>query len=119
MTNHLRLSIALALASAVLLAGASMASEKIATATGKTCTACHDKPGSKLLTDSGKYYETMRTLDGYDALETSFGRCTTCHVKKPGSTRLTKKGQQFADLAKDMASLQKWMKEGHPMPAAK
>jgi cytochrome c556 len=117
MTNQLRFAIGLALAGALLCAGMSLASEKIATATGKSCTTCHDKPGSKLLTDSGKYFETMHTLDGYDALKSSFGRCTTCHAKQPGSKRLTKKGQQFAELAKDMESLQQWIKEGHPMPA--
>ena len=119
MTKHMRFAIGFALAGAVLLAGAAVGSEKTAAATGKSCTTCHDKAGSKLLTDSGKYYETMHTLDGYDALKSSFGRCTTCHVRKPGSAKLTKKGQQFAELAKDMESLRQWIKEGHPMPATK
>ena len=119
MTNHLRPIIGVALAAAVLLAGAAIGSERIAKETGKPCTACHDKPGSKWLTDMGKFYETQHSFDGYEALEKSFTRCTTCHVRKPGSTKLTKKGQQFASLAKDMASLQRLMAEGHPAPAAK
>lgn len=119
MTHHLRLLAGLGLAGSVLIAGAALSSERIAKETGRSCTACHDKPGSKLLTDVGKYYETTHTLDGYDSLKQSFGRCTTCHVRKPGSTKLTKKGKQFAELVKDMDSLRQWLKEGHPTPAEK
>ena len=114
-----RFLIALAVAASVLAAGAALASQKIATETGAQCTTCHDKPGSKLLTDSGKYYEAMHTLAGYDSLNASFGHCTNCHVRRPGSTKLTKKGQQFAGMVKDMAALQQWLREKHPMPAAK
>jgi nitrate/TMAO reductase-like tetraheme cytochrome c subunit len=119
MSNTLRFMGGLALVAALAIASAAIASEKIATATGKSCTACHDKPGSKLLTDAGKYYESQQTLDGYDAITGSFGKCTTCHVRKPGSAKLTKKGQQVAELAKDMESLRQWLKEGHPAPPAK
>ena len=62
---------------------------------GLSCTVCHDKPGSKLLTDQGKYYETMRTLAGFDELKATFGACTSCHVTKPGSKKLTAKGKEF------------------------
>ena len=41
------------------------------------CTSCHDKPGSKLLTDEGKYYELMGTLEGFTDVETVFGKCTS------------------------------------------
>lgn len=119
MTNPQRFLIGLALAGAVLVAGAAKASQKIADTTGKACTSCHDKPGSRLLTDTGKYYEGMRTLDGYDSVKQAFGRCTSCHDRKPGSKKLTRKGTQFAEMVKDMAGLGQWMKEGHPMPAAK
>jgi cytochrome c553 len=119
MTHPQRFLAALALTSAVLAAGAAMASQRIATDTGRSCTSCHDKPGSKLLTDAGKYYESMHTLDGYDQVKQSFGRCTSCHDRKPGSKKLTRRGRQFADMVKDMAGLGAWMKEGHPMPAAK
>jgi hypothetical protein len=119
MKTSLRFLIGLGLVGAMLTAGASLASEKLAAETQKACTACHDKPGSKLLTDAGKYYETLRTLDGYGQVKESFGRCTSCHVRKPGSTRLTAKGRQFGDLVKDMPGLYQWMREGHPMPAGK
>ncbi|MFN8007930.1 MAG: hypothetical protein U0V70_13065 [Terriglobia bacterium] len=33
--------------------------------TGKSCTFCHVKYGSKDLTDAGKYYKDKGTLDGY------------------------------------------------------
>lgn len=80
------------------------------------CTACHDKPGSKLLTDQGKYYETLRTVDGYADLKASFGKCTTCHVSKPGSKKLTKQGKQFQEMVEDMSGLGEWMKQHHPAP---
>ncbi|MCB1009766.1 MAG: hypothetical protein KDB94_12850, partial [Acidobacteria bacterium] len=91
-------------------------SQKISKAEGLECGACHDKPGSKLLTDKGKYYEAMGTLDGYDALAESFGKCTSCHVKKPGSQKLTTKGKQFQEMVGDMKGLKEWMAAHHPMP---
>ena len=118
MTTHQRFLLGLVLAGALLVAGTALASQKIATDTGKSCTSCHDKPGSKLLTDQGKYFEAMHSLDGYDKVHESFGRCTNCHVRKPGSKKLTRRGQQFAGMVKDMPGLAQWMKEGHPMPAA-
>ncbi len=117
MHAHLRLTIGVALVAAALTAGASLANERIASTTKTTCTSCHDKPGSKRLTDTGKYYETVKTLDGYAALNASFGRCTTCHDTKPGSQKLTRRGTQFAAFAKDMPALNQWMREGHPIPA--
>lgn len=83
---------------------------------GLECTACHDKPGSKLLTDQGKYYETLRTLDGFAELKATFGKCTTCHVSKPGSLKLTKEGKRFQEMVEDMTGLGEWMKEHHPTP---
>lgn len=80
------------------------------------CTACHDKPGSKRLTDRGKYYETLRTLDGWADLESTFGACTHCHVSKPGSMKLTREGQRFREVVRDMAGLGEWMKQRHPAP---
>ncbi len=110
------------LTAATLLVAASFAgtvasgSQKIADAEGLECAACHDKPGSKLLTDRGKYYESMGTLEGFEALAESFGKCTSCHVKKPGSLKLTKKGKEFQELVGDMKGLQEWMAAHHPMP---
>jgi cytochrome c553 len=82
-----------------------------------TCTSCHDKPGSKLLTDKGKYFELMGSLDGYDRIETQFEKCTTCHVRKPGSERLTKTGKKYQWVAGDMEGLQIWLMDQHPTPA--
>mgnify|MGYP003702275051 FL=1 len=91
------------------------ASEAIAEEQGKMkCTACHDKAGSKLLTDQGKFYETMGTVDGYADLKGTFGRCTTCHVNKPGSTQLTKKGKKLSSVIADMDELREWLSKEHP-----
>jgi len=78
------------------------------------CTACHDKAGSKRLTDFGKYFETTGSLDGFDELSAEFSKCTTCHVRKPGSLRLTKTGKKFASVAGSMSELRDWLKERHP-----
>ena len=76
---------------------------------------CHDKPGSKLLTDEGKYYELMGTLDGFDDVTQVFGECTTCHVKKPGSAKLTQTGRLFQRLIDDMSGLRTYLQEQHPV----
>ena len=91
------------------------ASNKIAKKEGLECTVCHDKPGSKLLTDRGKYYEEMRTLDGYDDVVVAFSKCTTCHVGKPGSKELTERGERYAFVAYDMEGLRQWLRENHPV----
>lgn len=117
MTIHTRWITALAVASLLATVGGLQASEKLATDTGKSCVSCHDKPGSKLLTDQGVYFEAMHTLDGYDQVKASFGKCTSCHVRKPGSKKLTKKGQQMAGMVKDMSALREWLQMNHPAPA--
>jgi hypothetical protein len=115
MNNALRIALVAVLAGVALAAArGGLASEKLARDSGAACTDCHDKPGSKLLTDRGKYFEMKRSLDGYDALAASFGRCTACHVRAPGSAKLTRKGRQFADIVKDMEGLKRWMEERHP-----
>lgn len=99
----------------LLLGGtALMANDEIARQTGEKCTLCHDKPGSKLLTDMGIYYDTQRTLEGYEEIKGSFGRCTSCHVRKPGSEKLTREGKKMADLVDSMKELREWMAESHP-----
>ncbi len=98
----------------LLLSGSLFASEELAESTGMVCTACHDKPGSKRLTDQGKYFELMRTMDGYDDLEASFGQCTFCHRRKPGSKKLTKAGKGFATALGNMEALVEWVSELHP-----
>lgn len=108
-----------ALAGVALFAGTlALGSEKFAKQEGLACTVCHDKPGSKLLTDKGKYYESMHTLAGFDDLEATFGACTSCHVAKPGSKKLTPQGKKFLDLVRDMDGLKDWMKQNHPAPPA-
>lgn len=101
------------LLTAALGSGPVLASNEIATKEGLGCTVCHDKPGSRLLTDRGKYYEAFRNLEGYDQV-TAFAECTSCHVRKPGSHKLTSTGKRFAEAVHDMAGLRKWLEENHP-----
>lgn len=106
--------ILLAVAVAFQLVPEASASNGIAKREALTCTSCHDKPGSKLLTDRGKYYELMSSLEGYDELQASFSRCTACHVRKPGSDKLTKKGKQFRLMLDDMEGLKALLLDHHP-----
>ncbi|KAB2967699.1 MAG: hypothetical protein F9K18_03940 [Thermoanaerobaculia bacterium] len=99
---------------AALLAPGARATEKIGAQEKVACTVCHDKPGSRLLTDKGKFYETARTLAGFEDLKANFGACTACHVARPGSKKLTRQGKQFQELVGDMKGLEAWMKEHHP-----
>lgn len=104
------------LAVALLLpADTLFATDEMAKSTGLACTACHDKPGSKLLTSKGKYYEALGTLEGYEAVTVAFRECTACHVAKPGSPKLTAQGQKFVALVKDMKGLNEWLKTSHPV----
>jgi len=114
--NRPRIFAALGMTAALALLTGTLASgdEKTGKQEGVACTVCHDKPGSKLLTDRGKYYETRRTLAGFEDLKATFGACTSCHVTKPGSKKLTAKGKEFRDLVEDMEGLGAWMKEHHP-----
>ena len=118
--NRSRILAAAGMTVAVALFAGTLASgtEKIGKQENLSCTVCHDKPGSKLLTDQGKYYESMGTIAGFDDLKSTFGACTSCHVTKPGSKKLTAKGKEFRDLVQDMEGLGAWMKEHHPTPPA-
>lgn len=80
------------------------------------CAVCHVKQGSKKLTDKGKYYEALHTLDGYDRLINKFGNCLHCHKNKPGSKKLTEAGKRVREVVKDMRGLFEWLKEGHTGP---
>ena len=97
-------------------AGTALASNRIATETGLVCTACYDKPGSKLLTDRGKYYELMGDLEGFDGIALAYGKCTTCHVKKPGSKKLTAEGKRLARAIENMDALRELVLKEHPAP---
>jgi hypothetical protein len=111
--------VVLTLAVALVFGGSwLLASEEIAKAENARCTACHDKPGSKLLTDKGKYFETVRSLEGFNELEAEFGRCTHCHVRKPGSDKLTREGKKLAEVVNDMTELKAWLEKKHPKSEA-
>ena len=56
----------------------------------------------------------MRTLDGYDEVKSSIGKCTACHVRKPGSDKLTKKGKKLSSVIADMDELREWLSKEHP-----
>jgi len=107
---------AMAVAAQLIPAGTAYATKAIANKEDAACTACHDKPGSKLMTDEGKYYELMGSFDGYDHVEQDFGKCTACHVRKPGSAKLTKRGKKFQSLATDMEGLREYLMKPHPEP---
>ena len=108
--------IAVPLLAIVLLGGSwILATDEIAKENDLKCAACHDKAGSKLLTDKGLYFEATGSLEGYDELTESFGQCTQCHVRKPGSTKLTKTGNQVAEVVDDMGELREWLKKGHKL----
>ena len=104
----------LGLALVLTAAAPTAASNTIAKETGQACTVCHDKPGSRLLTSEGKFFEVTRSLDGYEEFTASYGSCTNCHLRKPGSQKLTKEGRLMLDLGKDMEALKKWVLEMHP-----
>lgn len=103
---------AIAISLAGLPAGAS---KQIAEREDLQCTVCHARPGSKRLTDRGKYYEKLRTLDGYDEVIAAFSECTACHVNKPGSKKLTDRGRAFQFAVRDMEGLRLWLRESHPL----
>jgi hypothetical protein len=94
------------------------ASEELAVKTGEVCTVCHDKPGSKLLTDKGKYYEVMDTFEGYDDVLAIFGECTHCHVRKPGSQKLTRAGKKFSEAIEDLEAFREFLEVNHPTTLA-
>lgn len=112
------LAVAIAMAVVVALAPASPApaSNDIAKRVDLPCTACHDKPGSKMLTDRGKYFELMGDLAGFEEIKADFGSCTQCHVRKPGSRKLTRYGRRLSLLLRDMQELKAFVMERHPKP---
>jgi hypothetical protein len=94
----------------------SLATERLAKQEQVECTVCHQKQGGKKLTDKGKYYETLRTFNGYDKLTEKFGNCLHCHKHKPGSKKLTKEGKRIREVVRDMDGLFEWLQEGHTGP---
>ncbi len=107
---------AIAVAAQLIPTGTAYATKVIANQQDVACTVCHDKPGSKLMTDKGKYFELMGSFDEYDHVEQDFGKCTACHVRKPGSAKLTRQGKKFQSLATDMEGLREYLMKPHPEP---
>ena len=107
-------TVSLAVSALLLVMAPARAGENLSKEEGVSCTTCHDKPGSKLLTDKGKYYELMRTFDGFDEIKSTFGRCTHCHIAKPGSKKLTAEGREMAKVANGMPELREWIRSQHP-----
>jgi len=92
------------------------ASSAVAREEGLECTSCHRRRGGRKLNDQGKYFELMRSVEGYEQLEERFGRCTTCHVRKPGSKKLTKEGGRYRWMMQDMEGIRSWLMSRHPKP---
>lgn len=103
-----------ALAAVSLMTESVQATNQLGKELDLACTSCHDKPGSKLLTDRGKYFELMRTMEGYDEIVDTFQECTACHVRKPGSERLTPRGRRLSRVIRDMEELRAWLVSAHP-----
>lgn len=116
-TLTITLSTLCLLALIALIPQPATASKAIAQQEDLACTSCHDKPGSKLLTDQGVYYEAMGSLEGYEMVKSKFDKCTTCHSKKPGSAKLTETGKKYKFVAEDMEDLRIWLMDQHPTPA--
>ena len=116
MNHQLRLYATFAVAAVCVLplSGAAFATDELAESEDLACTVCHDEQGSKRLTDKGKYFELMRSMDGYADIEASFGKCTFCHRRKPGSKKLTKAGKGFANSLGNMEALVEWVRDLHP-----
>lgn len=115
-----RIAILATAAFGFLLAGLpvepSLASQEIAAKEGLDCTSCHRKPSGRKLNDRGKFYELVRSMEGYDELEERFERCTTCHARKAGSKKLTREGERYRWMMQDMEGIRLWLMSRHPKP---
>ena len=96
--------------------GVVTASEETAAMEDLECSVCHDDPDGRRLTDEGRYYGLMETLDGYQQVVDNFGSCTYCHVPDVGSNNLTREGLRFRWMMEDMKGLRAWLDENHPRP---
>lgn len=102
---------------ALLPTGPTSATETIAAAEGGLeCALCHDGEEAASLGDRGKYYEAVRTLEGFEELEERFQECTYCHVQEPGSLELTEKGRRYHWMMEDMEGIREWLMERHLDP---
>ena len=113
-TTRILLAMALGL---LLAAGAPLfADEMIAESEGLECEVCHLEcdDDEVLLTDQGRYYQLMETMEGYELVLERFGKCNYCHVAEAGSESLTREGLRFQWMMEDMAGLRQWLEETHP-----
>ncbi len=94
--------------------GVLQATEEIADSEKLECAVCHEPPDSELLTDRGKYYELMRSLEGFESVIEKFESCSYCHAREPGSDELTRDGVRFDWMMRDMKGLRAWLDEYHP-----
>lgn len=97
------------------------ASEEVAEQMSLECAVCHQESdeANLLLTDQGKYYQLMETLEGFDLVMEQFGHCNYCHVPEAGSKALTREGLRFEWMMEDMTGLRQWLEDAHPKPAEK
>jgi len=92
------------------------ATEEIAQQESLECQVCHPDQGAELLTDQGRYYQYMGSLDSFDQVMGKFGSCIYCHVQEADSVKLTREGQRFRWMMEDMEGLKAWLEENHPSP---
>ena len=94
----------------------SWASEEVAAEQELECQLCHADQGIGFLTDQGRYFQYMGSLDGFDEVTEQFGSCLYCHVQETDSLKLTREGQRFYWMMEDMEGLGAWLEENHPSP---
>jgi hypothetical protein len=109
----------LVVACLLLLAAASPAgaTEEIAEREDLECQTCHAGNELELLTDEGRYYQYLGSLDGFDRVMDRFGSCAYCHVQEYDSMQFTPEGHRFRWMMEDMNGLKAWLEENHPKPA--
>jgi hypothetical protein len=102
----------------VLIAtGMATGSEEIAEQQELECTVCHGDNEGSLLTDQGRYFQYLGTLEGFEQVIEKFGHCSYCHVREAESVELTREGFRFRWMMEDMEGLKDWLEENHPKPA--
>lgn len=109
-------SLVLAVLLALVTGAAGWSSEETAEQEGLECQTCHADEGTEYLTDEGRYFQYMGSLDSFDQVMEKFGSCIYCHVQETDSVKLTRQGQRFRWMMEDMEGLKAWLEENHPSP---